>query len=144
MLIREILTFKSDVIYSIEPTDSVESAVAKLVSLGVGSLVVLKNGEMVGLLTERDVLQSMAKQGCDLKNAQVSTIMVTEPVVADADDSVDYARDVMTKSHISHLPILEKDKLLGIISFHDVARASLKEAKFENSLLKRYIKHWPE
>ena len=144
MLIREILTLKSDTIYSIEPTDSVESAVAKLVSLGVGSLVVLKNGEMVGLLTERDVMQSMAKQGCDLKNVQVSTIMVTEPVVADADDSVDYARDVMTKSHISHLPIFEKDKLLGIISFHDVARASLKEAKFENSLLKRYIKHWPE
>ncbi|MFZ3175581.1 MAG: CBS domain-containing protein [Thiobacillus sp.] len=144
MLIREILTFKSDAIYSIEPTDSVESAVAKLVSLGVGSLVVLKNGEMVGLLTERDVMQGMVKQGCDLKDAQVSTIMVTEPVVADADDSVDYARDVMTKSHISHLPIFEKDKLLGIISFHDVARASLKEAKFENSLLKRYIKHWPE
>lgn len=144
MLIREILTFKSDAIYSIEPTDSVESAIAKLVSLGVGSLVVLKNGEMVGLLTERDVMQGMVKQGCDLKEAQVSTIMVTEPVVADADDSVDYARDVMTKSHISHLPILEKDKLLGIISFHDVARASLKEAKFENSLLKRYIKHWPE
>ena len=144
MLIREILTFKSDAIYSIEPTDSVESAVAKLVSLGVGSLVVLKNGEMVGLLTERDVMQGMVKQGCDMKDAQVSTIMVTEPVVADADDSVDYARDVMTKSHISHLPILEKDKLLGIISFHDVARASLKEAKFENSLLKRYIKHWPE
>jgi CBS domain-containing protein len=144
MLIREILTLKSDTIYSIEPTDSVESAVAKLVSLGVGSLVVLKNGEMVGLLTERDVMQSMAKQGCDLKDVQVSTIMVTEPVVADADDSVDYARDVMTKSHISHLPIFEKDKLLGIISFHDVARASLKEANFENSLLKRYIKHWPE
>lgn len=144
MLIREILTLKSDTIYSIEPTDSVESAVAKLVSLGVGSLVVMKNGEMVGLLTERDVMQGMVKQGCDLKDAQVSTLMVTEPVVADADDSVDYARDVMTKSHISHLPILEKDKLLGIISFHDVARASLKEAKFENSLLKRYIKHWPE
>lgn len=144
MLIREILTLKSDTIYSIEPTDSVESAVAKLVSLGVGSLVVLKNGEMMGLLTERDVMQSMVKQGCDLKNEQVSAIMVTEPVVADADDSVDYARDVMTKSHISHLPILEKDKLLGIISFHDVARACLKEASFENSLLKRYIKHWPE
>lgn len=144
MLIREILTLKSDTIYSIEPTDSVESAVAKLVSLGVGSLVVLKNGEMVGLLTERDVMQGMVKQGCDLKDAQVSTFMLTEPVVADADDSVDYARDVMTKSHISHLPILDNDKLLGIISFHDVARASLKEAKFENSLLKRYIKHWPE
>jgi CBS domain-containing protein len=142
MQIREILTLKSDDIHSISPTDSVTSAVGKLVSLGVGSLVVLKNGEMVGLLTERDVVKGMVQQGCDL--AQVSTIMVTEPVVASAEDSVDYARDVMTKSHIGHLPILDGDKLLGIISFHDVARACLKEAKFENSLLKRYIKHWPE
>ena len=144
MRIREILTLKSDTIYSVAPTDSVESAVAKLVELGVGSLVVLKNGEMVGLLTERDVMQGMVKRGCARKEAQVSPLMVTEPVVADADDSVDYARDVMTKSHISHLPILDSNKLFGIISFHDVARACLKEANFENSLLKRYIKHWPE
>jgi CBS domain-containing protein len=144
MQIREILTLKSDDIHSIAPTDSVSSAVGKLVELGVGSLVVLKNGEMVGLVTERDVVQGMLKQGCDLKDALVSTIMVAEPVVASADDSVDYARDVMTKSRIGHLPILDGDKLLGIISFHDVARASLKAANFENSLLKRYIKHWPE
>ena len=144
MQIREILTLKSDTIYSIAPTDSVASAVDKLVGLGVGSLVVLKNGAMVGLVTERDVVQGMVKQGCNLKDAEVSTIMVTEPVVANAEDSVDYARDVMTKSHIGPLPILDGNKLLGIISFHDVARASLKEAKFENSLLKRYIKHWPE
>jgi CBS domain-containing protein len=86
----------------------------------------------------------MAKRDCDLKDAEVSTLMVTEPVVASADDSVDYARDVMTKSHISHLPVFDGNKLFGIISFHDVARACLKEANFENSLLKRYIKHWPE
>ncbi|MDA8127802.1 MAG: CBS domain-containing protein [Betaproteobacteria bacterium] len=143
MQIREILTLKSDTIYSIAPTDSVSSAVSRMVELGVGSLVVLKNGEMVGLLTERDVIHGMA-EGHDLKNAEVSTVMVSEPVVANAEDSVDYARDVMTKSHIGHLPIFDGNKLLGIISFHDVARACLKEAKFENSLLKRYIKHWPE
>jgi CBS domain-containing protein len=144
MQIREILTLKSDTIYSIAPTDSVANAVARLVELGVGSLVVMKDGEMVGLLTERDVVHGMVKQGCDLKDAHVSTVMVTEPVVASADDSVDYARDVMTKSHIGHLPIFDGNRLLGIISFHDVARACLKEANFENSLLKRYIKHWPE
>ena len=144
MQIREILTLKSDDIHSIAPTDTVASAVDKMVSLGVGSLVVLQGGEMVGLLTERDVVHGMIKQGFDLKNAEVGTIMESEPVVANADDSVDYARDVMTKSHIGHLPILDGNKLYGIISFHDVARASLKEAKFENSLLKRYIKHWPE
>ncbi|HEY9098845.1 MAG TPA: CBS domain-containing protein [Thiobacillus sp.] len=144
MQIREILTLKSADIHSIAPTDSVTSAVDKLLRLGVGSLVVLQNGEMVGLLTERDVVKGLGKKGCDLKDAEVSTIMETEPVVASADDSVDYARDVMTKSRIGHLPILDGDKLYGIISFHDVARASLKEANFENSLLKRYIKHWPE
>jgi CBS domain-containing protein len=143
MQIREILTLKSDDIHSIAPTDSVESAVAKLVGLGVGSLVVLKNGEMVGLLTERDVLQGMVKQGCDLKDAQVSTIMVTEPVVASADDSVDYARDDDQVAH-QPPPIFDGHTLFGIHSFHDVARACLKEANFENSLLKRYIKHWPE
>jgi CBS domain-containing protein len=144
MQIREILTLKSDEIHSIDPTDLVSSAVAKLVGLGVGSLVVFRDDKMVGLVTERDIVRSMMSHGCDLKDAQVSSIMVTEPVVADADDSVDYARDVMTKSHIGHLPILDNGKLLGIISFHDVARACLKEANFENSLLKRYIKHWPE
>ena len=144
MQIREILTLKSDDIHSIAPTDSVASAVDKMVKLGVGSLVVLKNGEMVGLLTERDVVHGMVKLGLGLKDADVKAIMVAEPVVASADDSVDYARDVMTKSHIGHLPILDGNTLLGIISFHDVARACLKEANFENSLLKRYIKHWPE
>ena len=144
MQIREILTLKSDTIYSIAPGDSIQRAVGRMVELGVGSLVVMKDGEMVGLLTERDVVHGMVRQDCDLKDAQVSTIMVTEPVVANAEDSVDYARDVMTKSHIGHLPILDGNKLLGIISFHDVARACLKEANFENSLLKRYIKHWPE
>jgi CBS domain-containing protein len=144
MQIREILTLKSDEIHSIDPTDLISSAVAKLVGLGVGSLVVFRDDKMVGLVTERDIVRGMMSHGCDLKDAQVSSIMVTEPVVADADDSVDYARDVMTKSHIGHLPILDNGKLLGIISFHDVARACLKEANFENSLLKRYIKHWPE
>jgi CBS domain-containing protein len=144
MQIREILTLKSDEIHSIDPTDLVSSAVAKLVGLSVGSLVVFRDGKMVGLVTERDIVRGMMSHGCDLNDAQVSSIMVTEPVVADADDSVDYARDVMTKSHIGHLPILDNGKLLGIISFHDVARACLKEANFENSLLKRYIKHWPE
>ena len=144
MELREILALKSDVIHSIAPTDSVSDAVIKMVELGIGSLVVMQNGQMVGFITERDVVQGMVKYGCDLKDAQVSQIMVTEPVVASADDSVDYARDVLTKSHIGHLLVMDGNTLKGVISFHDVARACLKEANFENSLLKRYIKHWPE
>lgn len=144
MELREILALKSDEIHSIAPTDSVTDAVVKMVELGIGSLVVMQHQQMVGFITERDVVQGMVKYGCDLKDAQVSQIMVTEPVVASADDSVDYARDVLTKSHIGHLLVMDGENLKGVISFHDVARACLKEANFENNLLKRYIKHWPE
>ncbi len=84
MQIRDILTLKSDDIHSIAPTDTVASAVDKMVSLGVGSLVVLKSGEMVGLLTERDVVHGMVKLGAGLKDAEVGAIMEAEPVVASA------------------------------------------------------------
>lgn len=146
MFIREILSFKGgDEIFSITPSDDVALAVERMVANDIGSLVV-KNakGEMVGFLTERDVMKGMRRQGCSLKDAKVADIMITEPVVATPEDSVDYARDAMTKARISHLPVLEGNKLVGVMSFYDVAKACLREANFENSLLKRYIKHWPE
>lgn len=144
MEIREILAHKSNEIHSIAPSDLVSAAVVKMVNLGIGSLVVLQDGEMVGFITERDIVQGMVKFGCDLKDAAVSKIMVTEPLIASPDDSVDYARDVLTKSHLGHLLVMEGNSLLGVISFHDLAHAILKETNFENNLLKRYIKHWPE
>lgn len=146
MFIREILSFKGgDEIFSITPSDDVALAVERMVANDIGSLVV-KNlkGEMVGFLTERDVMKGMRRQGCSLKDAKVADIMITEPVVATPEDSVDYARDAMTKARISHLPVLEGNRLVGVMSFYDVAKACLREANFENSLLKRYIKHWPE
>lgn len=144
MEIREILAHKSNEIHSIAPDDLVSAAVVKMVNLGIGSLVVLQDGETVGFITERDIVQGMVKFGCDLKDAAVSKIMVTEPLIASPDDSVDYARDVLTKSHLGHLLVMEGNSLLGVISFHDLAHAILKETNFENNLLKRYIKHWPE
>ena len=144
MELREILALKSGLIHSIAPSDSVADAVVKMVDLGIGSLVVMQDKQIVGFVTERDIVKGMVKFGCDLKDAQVSKIMATEPLVATPEDSVDYARDVLTKSHLGHLLVMEGEDLLGVISFHDLAHASLKEANFENSLLKRYIKHWPE
>ncbi|MCX7137199.1 MAG: CBS domain-containing protein, partial [Proteobacteria bacterium] len=60
------------------------------------------------------------------------------------DDTLDHLREVMTKNHIRYLPVKDSDKLLGVISFHDVAKSVIKETSFENRLLKRYIKNWPE
>lgn len=145
MLIREVLGVKAGAdIFSVEHDANVAAAVALMVERGIGSLVVMKEGTMVGFLTERDIVRGMHRDGVCLTDFKVSALMEKEPLVVSQEDSVDYARDAMTKSHTSHLVVLDGDNLAGVISFHDVARACLKEANFENALLKRYIKHWPE
>jgi CBS domain-containing protein len=144
MIIRDILTVKSDEICDISPAQTVADAVSLMVAHDVGSLVVRQDGVMVGLLTERDVLRGISKLGGTFVTHKVSEMMVTEPIIGSPTDTVDYVRGVMTENRVSHLPVMEGDNLLGIISFHDVARACLNAADFENQLLKRYIKHWPE
>ncbi len=145
MIIRDILTIKEgSEICAISPNHTVADAVALMVKHDVGSLVVRQDGVMVGLLTERDVLRGLSQHGGNFMTQTVSGMMVTEPIIGNPDDTVDYVRGVMTENRVSHLPVMEGDNLLGIISFHDVARACLNAADFENRLLKRYIKHWPE
>ncbi|HUW28773.1 MAG TPA: CBS domain-containing protein [Sulfuriferula sp.] len=144
MIIREILTIKGGDIFAIQPDQLVSEAVEVMVKRDVGSLIVRQDGTMVGLLTERDVLRGLNERGCELIAVKVSEMMVTEPIIGNPDDTVDYVRGVMTENRISHLPVMEGETLLGVISFHDVARACLNAADFENRLLKRYIKHWPE
>jgi CBS domain-containing protein len=144
MLIREVLKVKADELITASPDTLIPEAINMMASRDIGSLIIMEDGQMVGLITERDILRALGKHGCDLATGKVSDVMVTDPVIGSPEDSVDYVRDVMTRSRISHLPVLDEHHIVGIISFHDVARACLKEANFENLLLKRYIKHWPE
>lgn len=145
MLIREVLALKGGgEIIGVAPDAPITDAVKRLVEHGIGSLVVMQGETMVGFVTERDILRGMHTRGCSLVDAKVCELMEQEPFVAALDDSVDYAREAMTKNRISHLVVMGEGKLLGVISFHDVAKACLKDANFENALLKRYIKHWPE
>lgn len=145
MIIRDILTIKEGgEISAISPDHTVADAVALMVQHDIGSLVVRQDGVMVGLLTERDILRGLNLHGGDFMSMTASSMMVTEPIIGNPGDTVDYVRGVMTENRVSHLPVMEGDNLLGIISFHDVARACLNAADFENRLLKRYIKHWPE
>jgi CBS domain-containing protein len=145
MLIREVLSVKSGVeIVGIDPDAPICDAVKRMTEHDIGSLAVLRDDTLVGFITERDILRGMYARSCALTTVKVGELMEKEPLVVHLDDSVDYAREAMTKSHTSHLVVFDEQKLLGVISFHDVARACLKDANFENALLKRYIKHWPE
>ena len=144
MIIRDILSMKGGQIFSIAAEGKVADAVSLMVKHDIGSLVVLDGDRMAGMLTFREVLQGLSAQGGNLADLRVKSLMVAEPVCGNPDDSIDHLREVMTTNHVRYLPVKDGDKLLGVISFHDVAKSVIKETSFENSLLKRYIKNWPE
>ena len=144
MIIRDILGLKGGTIFSIPPEGLLSDAVKTMVSNDIGSLVVMKDGAMVGMLTFREVLSELNVRGGNLGDAQVGAVMVKEPITGNPTDSVDHLREIMLSNHIRYLPVAEGERLLGVISFHDVAKAVIKQTNFENRLLKRYIKNWPE
>ena len=99
---------------------------------------------MTGMLTFREVLAALDAQRGNLADLRLRNIMVGDPVCGSPGDTLDEVREVMTKNHVRYLPVTEEGRLLGVISFHDIAKAVIKETSFENRLLKRYIKSRPE
>ena len=145
MSIREILAGKaSSGIYSISPDASMTEAIGFMTEHNIGSLIVKQGEQMVGLLTDRHIVRALTKAGGDLSKALVRDAMETKPIVGRLDDSVDSVRRHLTENHISHLPVVDDIGVVGIVSFYDVARCVLTNVEFENKLLKKYIKDWPE
>jgi CBS domain-containing protein len=144
MLVKDILKIKGGQIFSIGPDALLPQAVSLMVEHDIGSLVVMEKGPMTGLLTFREVLAAIHRYRGDIHEVKVGQVMVGSPICGKLDDSVDRMRSVMTDNHARYLPIKENGALIGVLSFHDVAKASLRAASFENKLLKQYIKNWPE
>jgi CBS domain-containing protein len=105
--------------------------------------VVLEQGRMVGLLTFHELLRALAARGGSLGDARVAEIMQRAPVTATPDMEVNDLRRTMIETSARYLPVMQDGKLLGVISFRDVAKAVLEEQDFENKMLKGYIKNWP-
>ena len=143
MQVKEILRVKGNRLISIEPTGRAVDAVTTMAKENLGSLVVLDQGRMTGMLTFHELLRALAKRAGSLGDLKVSDIMVRDPVVAEPDMEVNDLRRTMLESGARYLPVMAEGKLLGVISFRDVAKAVLEERDFENKMLKGYIKNWP-
>lgn len=143
MQVKEILEIKGAVLYTIAPGKTLADAVAVMSGQDVGSLVVFEAGRMVGMLTFREILQAILKNGAAWADVAISGVMVGDPVVAAPEMEVDDLRRLMVEKHMRYLPIMDGGTLLGVISFHDVAKAVLEEQSFENRMLKAYIRDWP-
>ncbi len=143
MQVKEILRVKGNRLLSIEPGGRAVDAVKTMTDQNLGSLVVLEQGRMAGMLTFHEILGALAKRGGALGDVKVSEIMVRDPVTAAPDMEVNDLRRTMIESGARYLPVMQEGKLLGVISFRDVAKAVLEEQDFENKMLKGYIKNWP-
>ena len=144
MIVRDIVKMKGSNIVSIAPGGPVTEALAVMVGNDIGSLVVLDGDRLAGMLTFREILKALDAGGGSLGSLKVRDVMIANPVCGNPEDSLESLREIMNKDHIRYLPVKEGDKLVGVISFHDVANAVIKETAFHNRLLKSYIKNWPQ
>ena len=131
-------------LFSIGPDITVAEAVSSMAKHEISSIIVMEADEMVGLITLRELLQGLNSHGGSLMQAKCRNVMKINPPVAKPEDSVDHLRGLMTELHITHVPVVDHGVLVGILSFHDIARSAIKDVAFENQLLKQYIKNWPE
>lgn len=144
MQVREILRVKGGTLFTATPQQSLATAIDAMAQFDVGSLVVMSDGRMAGMLTFREVLKALNENGASPEGLTVGDVMVKDPVTGYPAMEVNDLRQLMIEKHSRYLPVMDGDTLLGVISFLDVAKAVLEEQSLENRMLKSYIKNWPE
>ncbi len=150
MQVADILRHKGSDVVTIEAHKTVYDAICKLNQHGIGALVVTgAGGEISGIITERDVLRECGdrcarpagspESGGDLWVASIEDAMTKHLIIGVRDDELGYVMGIMTKNRIRHLPIIEGEQLVGIVSIGDVVNAPVEETEFENRMLRDYI-----
>jgi CBS domain-containing protein len=120
--VESILRYKGDTVWSIGPDASVYQAVRVMAERSIGALPVIANGELVGILTERDYARKVALQSRSSKDTAVGEIMTTPVVSVSPDQTVEECMRIMTHARISHLPVIDRGQVVGIVSIGDLVR----------------------
>jgi CBS domain-containing protein len=139
MLVSEILRIKGKTLFTTPPQRPALAAVEVMAEHDIGSLVVMDQGRMAGMLTFAEVLQALAQHGGTLDDLTVENLYERDPLVAAPNLDVMELRRVMLERHARYVPVMDDTTLLGVVSFHDVAKAVYEEQSFENRMLKSYI-----
>ena len=151
MEVKEVLQVKDSALFAVHPDQPLSEAVIMMSENDIGSVIVMEGGKLAGMLTFREVLSILAKRQTERRvgpTPPIAEILVVEamdpnPPTTDPDMDVDELRRMMVDTHTRYVPVMEGDTIVGLVSFHDVAKAVLEERNLENKLLKAYIKDWP-
>jgi CBS domain-containing protein len=104
----------------------------------------MEHGDLVGMLTFREVIQTLVKNGGALGSTIVRSSMDDHPLTCTSETNLDEVRRMMLDRHARYMPVMDNRMLMGVISFYDVARTVVDSQNFENKMLKAYIRDWPE
>jgi CBS domain-containing protein len=140
MIVKAILSAKGSDVISIEPTASLETAVRTLTEHNIGALLVLgPDRRVIGILSERDIVRVLAERGAGVLAQPLSQVMTRRVVTCSQSDPVDVLMERMTTGKFRHLPVVEQDQLIGIVSIGDVVKHRLQEMEQESAALRDYI-----
>ncbi len=144
MKVSDILRLKGGTLFTARPDEPLAEAAALMAERDMGSLVVMSHGDLVGMLTFREVIQAIVKNGGNLGSTLVRSAMDDAPLTCTLETEMDEVRRMMLERHARYMPVMDHGMLMGVISFYDVAKAVVDSQNFENKMLKAYIRDWPE
>ena len=139
VLLRDILGSKGRAVVTVGVDTRLSEVVQTLVKHNIGSLVVCDGERMVGIVTERDILRTVAEVGVGLEDVPVAQRMTPNVISGAPDDNVDKIMGVMTENRIRHLPVLDQGQLAGMVSIGDLVKAQHDRMTMEHQQLMNYI-----
>lgn len=139
MTVNQILSTKGNNVYSIISTISVYDAIKVMGEKNVGAILVIENDQLKGILSERDYARKIVLKDKSSKNTLVHEIMVSKVITVKPTDDLDYCMELMSSNRIRHLPVVDDNKVIGLISIGDVVKSIIEKQKETIQLLDSYI-----
>lgn len=141
--VSEILRVKGDTLFTATPDAPISQALETMSEHDIGSLVIMEHGELVGMLTFRELIRYMHGNNGQVGRNTIRSIMDDAPVSVSPNTSAHEVQRLMLKKHARYIPVMDGPTLMGVISFYDMAQALVSAQQFENNMLKAYIRDWP-
>ena len=143
MKVSDILRVKGNTLFTVSPEQPLADAVTTMAEHDIGSLVVMSRGELIGMLTFREVILAIVGNGGSVGSTLVRKVVDDAPLTCTPETEIEEVRRRMLERHARYMPVLSQHMLMGVISFYDVAKAVVDSQDFENRMLKAYIRDWP-
>ncbi len=143
MKVSDILRVKGSTLFTCAPEQALMQSVQTMADQDIGSLVVMSYGDLIGMLTFREVIAAIMRNGGAVGTLTVRTVMDDAPLTCTPETEIDEVRRMMLGRHARYMPVLDGKTLMGVVSFYDVAKAVVDGQDFENRMLKAYIRDWP-